>query len=233
MYNAITCDQCLVVFLSICVCAICDSNSQGLSVYLWMFCACCSLLSTVRLQTFKTVLGDLLLRLSLVSLVRPPLFFITLVGRYCWSFTHLYSSKWMKFQVFVFLFFLAGAIQGLHNIHGSFNVPNMPGTLASRNSAINNVPSGGVQQPSGSLSSGRFASNNIPVGLSQVLVLSMPYMVWDNWLQFRISLSCYFPVCVSICIHSHSSGLSPQSFFVQNCFVVISWQLPWTFRSHK
>ncbi|GMY10748.1 probable NOT transcription complex subunit VIP2 isoform X1 [Fagus crenata] len=65
------------------------------------------------------------------------------------------------------VFHHTGAIQGLHNIHGSFNVPNMPGTLASRNSAINNVPSGGVQQPSGSLSSGRFASNNIPV-LSQL-----------------------------------------------------------------
>ncbi|KAJ8751406.1 hypothetical protein K2173_016609 [Erythroxylum novogranatense] len=62
----------------------------------------------------------------------------------------------------------AGSIQGLHNIHGSFNVPNMPGTLASRNSTMNNVPSGGVQQPTGSLSSGRFASNNLPVALSQL-----------------------------------------------------------------
>ncbi|XP_059429997.1 probable NOT transcription complex subunit VIP2 isoform X2 [Corylus avellana] len=62
----------------------------------------------------------------------------------------------------------SGTIQGLHNIHGSFNVPNIPGTLTSRNSAINNVPSGGVQQPTGSLSSGRFASNNLPVALSQL-----------------------------------------------------------------
>ncbi|KAL7207669.1 hypothetical protein ACSBR1_029590 [Camellia fascicularis] len=44
----------------------------------------------------------------------------------------------------------------------------MPGTLASRNSTINNVPSSGVQQPTGSLSSGRFASNNLPVALSQI-----------------------------------------------------------------
>lgn len=72
-------------------------------------------------------------------------------------------------------FLFAGTLQGLHNIHGSFNVPNIPGTLTSRNSAINNVPSGGVQQPTGSLTSGRFASNNLPVALSQVLVLSMPY----------------------------------------------------------
>lgn len=47
----------------------------------------------------------------------------------------------------------------------------MQGTLASRNSTINNVPTGGVQQPTGSLSSGRFASNNLPVALSQVLVV--------------------------------------------------------------
>ncbi|KAG4985468.1 hypothetical protein JHK86_033159 [Glycine max] len=67
-----------------------------------------------------------------------------------------------------FLVIAAGAIQGLHNIHGSFNVPNMPGTLTSRNSTINNVPSGGVQQPTGSLSSGRFTSNNLPVALSQL-----------------------------------------------------------------
>ncbi|KAL7247587.1 hypothetical protein ACSBR2_002495 [Camellia fascicularis] len=66
------------------------------------------------------------------------------------------------------VFHHTGTIQGLHNLHGSFNVPNMPGTLASRNSTINNVPSSGVQQPTGSLSSGRFASNNLPVALSQI-----------------------------------------------------------------
>ncbi|CAK8575964.1 unnamed protein product [Lathyrus sativus] len=61
-----------------------------------------------------------------------------------------------------------GAIQGMHNIHGSFNVPNMSGTLPPRNSTLNNVPSGGVQQQAGSLSSGRFASNNLPIALSQL-----------------------------------------------------------------
>ncbi|XP_061348964.1 probable NOT transcription complex subunit VIP2 isoform X2 [Gastrolobium bilobum] len=66
------------------------------------------------------------------------------------------------------VFHHTGAIQGLHNIHGSFNVPNMPSTLTSRNSTINNVPTGGVQQPTASLSSGRFASNNLPVALSQL-----------------------------------------------------------------
>ncbi|XP_059660678.1 probable NOT transcription complex subunit VIP2 [Cornus florida] len=62
----------------------------------------------------------------------------------------------------------SGTIQGLHNINGGFNVPNMPGTLASRNSTVNNVHSSGLQQPTGSLSSGRFASNNLPVALSQM-----------------------------------------------------------------
>ncbi|KAI4322189.1 hypothetical protein L6164_021906 [Bauhinia variegata] len=66
------------------------------------------------------------------------------------------------------VFHHTGAIQGLHNIHGSFNVPNMPGALTSRNSTINSVPSGGVQQPTGSLSSGRFVSNNLPVAISQL-----------------------------------------------------------------
>ncbi|GAA0147501.1 general transcription factor [Lithospermum erythrorhizon] len=62
----------------------------------------------------------------------------------------------------------SGSIQGLHNIHGSFNVPNLPGTLGSRNTTINNVPSSGVQQSAGNLSSGRFVSNSLPVALSQM-----------------------------------------------------------------
>ncbi|XP_042504694.1 probable NOT transcription complex subunit VIP2 [Macadamia integrifolia] len=66
------------------------------------------------------------------------------------------------------VFHHTGSVQGLHNIHGSFNIPNMPGTLASRNSAMNGVPSNGAQQPVGSLSSGRFASNNLHVALSQM-----------------------------------------------------------------
>ncbi|XP_052487109.1 probable NOT transcription complex subunit VIP2 isoform X4 [Gossypium raimondii] len=66
------------------------------------------------------------------------------------------------------VFHHTGTIQGLHNIHGSFNIPNMPGTLTSRNSTLSNVPTGGVQQPTGSLSGGRFASNNLPIALSQL-----------------------------------------------------------------
>ncbi|KAK1412794.1 hypothetical protein QVD17_34307 [Tagetes erecta] len=56
----------------------------------------------------------------------------------------------------------SGSIQGLHNIHGSFSLPNI-----SRNSTMANVPSSGLQQPTGSLSGGRFTSN-IPVALSQI-----------------------------------------------------------------
>jgi CCR4-NOT transcription complex subunit 2 len=44
----------------------------------------------------------------------------------------------------------------------------MQGTLTSRNSSMNSIPSAGVQQPNGSFSSGRFASNNLPVNLSQL-----------------------------------------------------------------
>ncbi|XP_014497731.1 probable NOT transcription complex subunit VIP2 isoform X10 [Vigna radiata var. radiata] len=67
------------------------------------------------------------------------------------------------------VFHHSGSIQGLHNIHGSYNVPNMPSSLTSRNSTLNSLPTGGgVQQPSASLSSGRFASNNLPVALSQL-----------------------------------------------------------------
>lgn len=62
----------------------------------------------------------------------------------------------------------SATIQGMHNMHGSYNIPNMPGTLASRNSTTGNIGPGGVQQPSGNLSTGRFTSSNLPVALSQV-----------------------------------------------------------------
>ncbi|XP_042443127.1 probable NOT transcription complex subunit VIP2 isoform X3 [Zingiber officinale] len=62
----------------------------------------------------------------------------------------------------------SGGLQGLHNIHGSFNLPNVPGSLASREAAMGVVSSGGVQQPGGSIPSGRFSSNNLLVALSQM-----------------------------------------------------------------
>ncbi|XP_013738372.2 probable NOT transcription complex subunit VIP2 isoform X1 [Brassica napus] len=62
----------------------------------------------------------------------------------------------------------AGSLQGLHNLHGSYNVGNMQGSLSSRNSSMNSLPSPGVQQANGSFSSGRFSSNNLPVALAQL-----------------------------------------------------------------
>ncbi|KAG6527489.1 hypothetical protein ZIOFF_009592 [Zingiber officinale] len=38
-------------------------------------------------------------------------------------------------------FHTSGGLQGLHNIHGSFNLPNVPGSLASRETAMGVVPS--------------------------------------------------------------------------------------------
>ncbi|XP_077215286.1 putative NOT transcription complex subunit VIP2 [Tasmannia lanceolata] len=66
------------------------------------------------------------------------------------------------------VFHHSGAVQGPHNIHGSFNFSNMQGSLTSRSAAMAGVPSNGLQQYAGSLSSGRFASNNLPVVLSQI-----------------------------------------------------------------
>ncbi|AQK56182.1 probable NOT transcription complex subunit VIP2 isoform X2 [Zea mays] len=56
---------------------------------------------------------------------------------------------------------------GLHNTHGSYNLPSMPGSLAQRNAAMSGLPSSGVQQPGGSIP-GRFPSNNLPVGMPQI-----------------------------------------------------------------
>ncbi|KAL2525056.1 NOT2/NOT3/NOT5 family [Abeliophyllum distichum] len=61
-----------------------------------------------------------------------------------------------------------GTIPGPHNIHGNFNISNMPGTFASRNSTnIGGLPNS-VQQAAGNVSNGRFAMNSIPTALSQL-----------------------------------------------------------------
>ncbi|KAJ6817325.1 putative NOT transcription complex subunit VIP2 isoform X2 [Iris pallida] len=62
----------------------------------------------------------------------------------------------------------SGGMQGLHNIHQSFNVANMPGSLSRNAATLGSLPSSGMQQPGGSLSSGRFASNNLAVAMSQI-----------------------------------------------------------------
>ncbi|XP_047941998.1 probable NOT transcription complex subunit VIP2 isoform X2 [Salvia hispanica] len=62
----------------------------------------------------------------------------------------------------------SGNLQGLHNIHNSFNMSNMPGPYASRNSTnIGGLPNG-VQQAQGSVSNGRYAINSLPNTLSQL-----------------------------------------------------------------
>ncbi|XP_076934867.1 putative NOT transcription complex subunit VIP2 [Bidens hawaiensis] len=66
------------------------------------------------------------------------------------------------------VFHQSGSLQGLHNLHGSFNVANMAGTLGSRNSTTAIIPSSGLQQQGGNLSTGRFTSNNMSVALSQI-----------------------------------------------------------------
>lgn len=64
------------------------------------------------------------------------------------------------------VFHHSGSIQGLHNVHGNYSMPNMPTSIST--SGFGGLPSGGVHQPSGSHSTGRFASNNLPVALSQL-----------------------------------------------------------------
>ncbi|CAA0842244.1 NOT2 / NOT3 / NOT5 family [Striga hermonthica] len=63
----------------------------------------------------------------------------------------------------------AGNVQGLHNMHGGgFNMSNIPGPYASRNSAnLGGLPNG-VQQAPGSMSNGRYAINGLPNALPQL-----------------------------------------------------------------
>uniref|UniRef100_A0A7N0UKY2 NOT2/NOT3/NOT5 C-terminal domain-containing protein n=1 Tax=Kalanchoe fedtschenkoi TaxID=63787 RepID=A0A7N0UKY2_KALFE len=63
----------------------------------------------------------------------------------------------------------SGSMPGLHNVHGgSFNMGNMGGAMPSRNSTLSNIPSSGIQQPTGNVTSGRYVSSNIPIPLSQM-----------------------------------------------------------------
>ncbi|KAJ3669124.1 hypothetical protein LUZ60_011074 [Juncus effusus] len=57
---------------------------------------------------------------------------------------------------------------GLHNMHGNFNMQNMTGSLAPRNTAMSGIPSSGVQQPGANISASRFSTNNLPVAMSQI-----------------------------------------------------------------
>ncbi|KAK6947735.1 NOT2/NOT3/NOT5, C-terminal, partial [Dillenia turbinata] len=62
----------------------------------------------------------------------------------------------------------AGTLQGLHNMHGNLNIPNMPVTIASRNSMINGGHPSGMHQVSGNLPNGRFSLNGVPAGHPQL-----------------------------------------------------------------
>ncbi|KAI5655550.1 hypothetical protein M9H77_32737 [Catharanthus roseus] len=62
----------------------------------------------------------------------------------------------------------SGNVQGLHGIHGNYNMSNMTGSFAARNSSVIGGPAGGIQQVSGSAASGRYAVNNLPAGFSQI-----------------------------------------------------------------
>lgn len=81
-----------------------------------------------------------------------------------WPFATTFSTQSGSNPVFHH----SGSIQGLHNVHGNYSMPNMPTSISTCNSGFGGLPSGGVHQPSGSLSTGRFASNNLPVALSQL-----------------------------------------------------------------
>lgn len=82
-----------------------------------------------------------------------------------WPFTTTFSTQSGSNPVF---HHSVGSIQGLHNVHGNYSMPNMPTSISTNNSGFGGLPSGGVHQPSGSLSTGRFASNNLPVAFSQL-----------------------------------------------------------------
>jgi len=96
------------------------------------------------------------------------------------------------------VFIHAGTIQGLHNIHGSFNVPTMPGTLASRNSTINKISHSSVHSHSGVTNSGgmsvvgspRYSNGTNGVGGSilGILLTSAAIGNWDAVPRMGVSL---------------------------------------------
>lgn len=86
-----------------------------------------------------------------------------------------------------------GNLLGLHSTHGSYNIPNMASTYASRNSAGNGGPSSGVQQAAGSIGNGRFTMNNLPASLSQVLLVFYDANKFTN-MQIWADLHSHKPI---------------------------------------
>lgn len=127
----------------------------------------CSLHLVAQLQIYLTRLAGLLQHHFLLNQLMPQVS-ITLVSRFLLFPFNLQIHIILTNNLTVNL----GALQGLHNIHGGFSIPNMSASLTSltsRNAAMNGVPSSGVQQPGGNISNGRFTSNNMPVPIPQVL----------------------------------------------------------------
>lgn len=151
------------IFISFCL-ILCTTNS-------FLCCCLCSHLSMLQLPICQMGPADLFLVPIPDNLVLLLLLFIILVvcDTYLDTFflyILLCTDDFLNLNLW--FTFVAGNLQGLHNLHGSYN---LQGTLSSRNSSMNSIPSPGVQQqPNGSFSSGRFASSNLPVPLSQVLL---------------------------------------------------------------
>ena len=122
-------------------------------------------------QIFRTQLEDHLQHPFQANLDQFQVSIILVSGHIILNF-----CSFMSYNVDGVKAFFPDIFKGLHNIHGSFNLPNMPGSLAQRNAAMSGLPSSGVQQPGGSIS-GRFTSNNLPVAMSQVLMLTFIYVV--------------------------------------------------------
>eukprot|EP00252_Welwitschia_mirabilis_P001477 TRINITY_DN11342_c0_g1_i1.p1 TRINITY_DN11342_c0_g1~~TRINITY_DN11342_c0_g1_i1.p1 ORF type:complete len:583 (-),score=114.93 TRINITY_DN11342_c0_g1_i1:107-1855(-) len=66
------------------------------------------------------------------------------------------------------VFHSSGTLQGYDNLHASYSMPIVPGSLSSQNPGLGNLPAGGVPQSPGSLTGGRFVSNNLPISFSQI-----------------------------------------------------------------
>ena len=77
----------------------------------------------------------------------------------------------------------SGSIQGLHNVHGSYNMPTIPSSISSRNSGIGSAPGGSAHQ-----SPGRFTGNNLSSSLAQACSFFAIFttIYWYSYSAFSI-----------------------------------------------
>lgn len=129
----------------------------------------CSQDSVDQHQIFQMLQEDPLQLLFLLNLVQllPLIIMVRNIRLICNFVIIMMRDKFNNHCENVFPYII-GTMQGLHNIHGSFNIPNMSGSFVTRNSTINSGHPGGIRQLAGSLSSGRFAVDHLPAALSQV-----------------------------------------------------------------